>query len=348
MEKKRLQNDIYVKNEMRQKITIIIFVIIMFFMIIVSLLIGQYGFSIVDTIRYLVNHTVNADKTDTLIKIIINIRLPRTLSSVLIGGSLAVAGATYQCVFKNTLVSQDVLGVSTGACVGAAMAIVLNLSTYYIQFVSFFAGIITVILVLILSKIVKREKTLSMILSGVLIGGLMSSVLGYIKYIANPNTHLPEIVYWTMGNIASIDIYQIGYIVLPIIMCNLIIFTRRWNLNYFCYSDEEAKSLGVNISKERIIFVVCATILVSSAVSVAGSIGWIGLVVPNLSRLLVGSNNKKIIPASFFMGSCFLTLVDIINRIVSAAEVPISILTGIIGTPIFVCCLLTNSSKQKY
>lgn len=315
----------------------------------VSVLIGQYGVSPVETIKILVGAQVaSSDEIYTLLNIIVNIRLPRTIAAVLIGGALAVSGITYQCVFRNILVSQDVLGVSTGACTGAAIAIVLDLSVQYIQGLSFIMGLLSVMVVFFLAKAIKTEKTLSLILSGILVSGLMSSVLGYIKYMADPQTHLQSIIFWTMGDLSSIKISQIAQVLIPMMICILLIYLNRWKLNFFCYSDGEATNLGFNIKLYRAVFLVAATVLVSTAVSIAGSIGWIGLVIPQLVRTIVGTDNSDTVGLSFILGANFLLLMDVINRLISAAELPISILTGMVGTPIFVICLLLKQRGEKY
>ena len=312
------------------------------------MLIGQYGVTPIEMIKILMSkQNVTESELHTITSIMLNIRLPRTIAAVLIGGALAVAGITYQCVFRNILVSQDVLGVSTGACTGAAIAIVLDLSAYYIQGFSFVTGLLSVVVVFLLAQAIKTEKTLSLILSGILISGLMSSILGYIKYMADPETHLQSIIFWTMGDLSSISIGQISQVIIPMVVCVLIIYLNRWKLNFFCYSDGEATNLGFNIRSYRIVFLMAATILVSMAVSVAGSIGWIGLVIPQLVRTIVGTDNSDTVGLSFIMGANFLLLMDVINRVISAAELPISILTGMVGTPIFVVCLLLKQKGEK-
>lgn len=312
------------------------------------MLVGQYGVSPFKTIQILLDtQSASVGEVHTITSIMMNIRLPRTIAAVLIGGALAVAGITYQCVFRNILVSQDVLGVSTGACTGAAIAIVLDLSSCYIQGFSFVTGLLSVAVVFLLSRAIKTEKTLSLILSGILVSGLMASVLGYIKYMADPQTQLQSIVFWTMGDLSSISLEQILQVVIPMLICLLLIYLNRWKLNFFCYSDGEATNLGFNIKLYRIIFLLAATILVSTAVSISGSIGWIGLVIPQLVRTIIGTDNSDTVGLSFIMGANFLLLMDVLNRIISAAELPISILTGIVGTPIFVVCLLLKQRGEK-
>lgn len=348
MEKKRFQVDKYNTQKKKVRFITIGLFIALLFLTAVSLVVGQYGISPIRCLRIIFGIEKADTYTVTMLRnIILNIRLPRTIASVIIGGSLSIAGLTYQCVFRNMLVSQDILGVSTGACVGAATAIILNLSVYYIQGISFVAGMLSVFLVFLLSKTFKVEKTLSLILSGILISGLMSSILGYIKYTANPETHLQSIVYWIMGDLSSVNMTQIGQIIIPMVLCIIIILLNKWKLNFFCYSDTEAINIGFNINAFRAIFIICATILVSMAVSVAGAIGWIGLVMPLLVRTLVGTDNNDTAELSVIIGALFLLLMDIINRLISSAELPISILTGVVGTPIFVLCLILKQKGEQ-
>lgn len=348
MEKRKSQVDKYTQNKHKKARMTICLLIALVTMAVLSMLIGQYGISPVEATKILTGMQSATDsEIQTLSSIMLNIRLPRTIAAILIGGALAVAGITYQCVFRNVLVSQDVLGVSTGACTGAAVAIILDLSTYYIQGFSFATGMLSVAVVFLFAKTIKTEKTLSLILAGILVSGLMSSVLGYIKYMANPETHLQSIVFWTMGDLSSINMKQIYQVLIPMIVCLVLIYLNRWKLNFFCYSDGEATNIGFNIKAYRIMFLVSSTILVSVAVSISGSIGWIGLVIPQLVRTLISTDNTDTVGLSFIMGANFLLLMDVLNRLISTAELPTSILTGIVGTPIFVICLLLKQRGEK-
>lgn len=348
MEKRKSQVDNYHSGKQKKVRITIALLIVLLVLAFASMLIGQYGVSPIETIKILMGiQPASEGEVHTITSIMMNIRLPRTIAAILIGGALAVAGITYQCVFRNILVSQDVLGVSTGACTGAALAIILDLSAIYIQGFSFVTGMLTVAVVFLLSKMIKSERTLSLILAGILVSGLMASVLGYIKYMANPETHLQSIVFWTMGDLSTISMEQILQIALPIVVCILLIYFNRWKLNFFCYSDTEATNIGFNIKLYRILFLISSTILVSVAVSVSGSIGWIGLVIPLLVRTIIGTDNSDTLGLSFIMGAAFLLLMDVINRLISTAELPISILTGLVGTPIFVICLLLKQREEK-
>lgn len=346
MERKKLQINEFYQKQNKDMFRIAVLFLITVILFLTSLFIGQYGIKVVDAIKA-ISFIDNSTQSESFRNIIFNIRLPRTISSAVIGGILAISGLTYQCVFRNNLVSQDILGVSTSACVGAAIGIVMGMSAVSIQFLAFTFGILNILFVFLLSSRIKLDKTLSLVLSGILIGGAMSSVLGLIKYMANPETHLQAIVFWTMGDVSSVTYEQLLYIAFPVVVCTVIIFLKRWELNYFCYSDSEAKSLGINITMNRIIFIICSTVLVASAVSVSGSIGWVGLVIPQLVRIIVGTNNKYTVPLTFLMGSSFLLVVDIINRLISSAELPVSIISGIIGLPLFIVCWFVNTKEKQ-
>lgn len=277
-------NSVLAKQK-KNRITILLLAIGTLILTLMSLFVGQYGMPFIDTIKSVLGIAKEQDAT-VIRSIILNIRLPRTLAAIVIGGSLAVAGLTYQCVFRNNLASQDILGVSTSSCVGAALGIVLGLTTAHIQILAFAMGILNVVLVFLLASRVKLDKTLSLILSGILIGGVMSSVLAFIKYIANPQTQLQAIVFWTMGDISSITYDQLLFVAIPIIASLVILFLKRWGLNYFCYNDSEAKSLGVNIVRDRIIYLGCATVLVASSVSIKQEIEDLKAAATNVERFV--------------------------------------------------------------
>ena len=230
MEKKKLQIENLYQGKKKSLLWIfVLLLIITVFLAVVSLFVGQYGMSFFDTVKSVVGINSGVE-AENIRKIILNIRVPRTVASIVIGGILAIAGLTYQCVFRNTLVSQDILGVSTSSCVGAALGIVLGWSTLHIQFLAFALGVMNICLIFLLSSRIKLDKTLSLILSGILIGGAMSSVLALIKYMANPEVHLQAIVFWTMGDISSITLDQLGFIAVPVIVCTVILFAKSWIL----------------------------------------------------------------------------------------------------------------------
>ena len=318
-------------------------------LLLTSLFVGNYkAMAPIDVVKVLLNMVLGADYSvpNTISAIVLNIRIPRTLSAIIIGAALAAAGCCYQEVFKNDLASPDILGVSSGACVGAAIAIVAGASANMIQLGAFATGIITVVIVYLLSYVFKGNRTMSLLISGMLISGLMNSILGLIKYMANQETQLPSIVYWTMGDISAISMEQLGSVVVPMLICFVVLFVFRWRLNYFSISDNEAISMGINITLLRVIVIVSSTVLVGCAVSIAGTISWIGLVIPHLIKTIYGKNTRYSYPFSCMAGASFLLGIDIIGRLISTSEIPLSILTGIIGLIIFFGCLFLRRIKQ--
>ncbi len=315
-----------------------------------SMFVGNYSdMTAGDVIVVFINLIFDTDLyvSDTITAIVINIRIPRTLSAIIIGAALAGAGCCYQEVFRNDLASPDILGVSAGASVGAAIAIVAGVSVAMINIWSFCAGIITVGLVCLLSQLFKGNRIMSLLISGILISGFMNSVLGLIKYTANQETQLPSIVYWLMGDISSISIGQLGYITIPIMASLIVLFIFRWRLNYFRVSDSEAISTGININLTKAVVIVASTILVACSVAVAGVIAWIGLVIPHLIKTIYGENTRYTYPFSCIAGASFLVGIDVIGRLISTSEIPLSILTGIIGLVIFLVSFLIRRVKKN-
>ena len=331
MVKKKLKNSIFVLS------FLLLFILSLF-----SIFVGQYKLSFFETLNTLLGDNLN----NTARNIIYNIRVPRTISAILIGGALSVAGITYQNVFRNSIASQDILGASSGACIGASIGILLNMNSLYIQLLAFITGCLTIGLTYFTSSFLKMNKSISLLLSGILIGGVMSSILSLIKYLADPMQHLQTIVFWTMGDISNIDLIQIIYI-LPFLTIGIFtIYLLRWKLNYFAVEDYEAVNMGINITLYRNIFICASTMLISACVSVAGSIGWIGLTIPQLVRLIIGNNNEDSIKLTLVFGSCFLLTIDLINRLISSAEIPVSVISGFIGLPLFIFCIILESMRK--
>lgn len=340
MDNKKLnKKDIIVRS------ILIILVITLFCL---SMIVGNYsGIKIYSVVKILFTKLfgIENEYSTTINGIVINIRLPRTIAALIIGASLSASGCIFQELFQNELSSPDVLGVSSGSCVGASIAIILEYSAILIQLISFTFGIITIILTVLLS-LVFRKNSISILLSGILITGLMTSILSYIKIKANPETSLQSIVYWTMGSISSIEMKQILFAIIPMTISIVVMFFLRWRVNFLKLEKKEAISNGVNINLLKIICIICATLLTSSAVSIAGTIGWIGLAIPHLTRLIKGHNFKKYYVDTLLMGSSFLLLVDIIGRLSSKAEIPLSVFSGFIGITIFFICIIIRRKKE--
>ncbi|MBR1624943.1 MAG: iron ABC transporter permease [Clostridia bacterium] len=298
----------------------------------VSMFVGRYSIPAKDVFAFF----VGKDISDLSFRVIKFLRIPRTIIALLVGIALSVSGAVYQSAFNNKLVSPDLLGVSSGASVGACLAILLGLSSALISLFSFIAGFIAVILTVIIASIFKNKGNIILLLSGIAVGGLMSSFVGLIKYLADNELKLAEMTYWLLGDISG-STYNNIYVLAPIVVVfTSIIMLFSWKLNIISLGEKDARSLGVNYKLTMLIMIACATALTAGAVSVSGTIGWIGLVIPNLVRLIVGSDNRKVIPISILTGASFMIIVDMFARSLAPNEIPLSIITGIIGTPLFI------------
>ncbi len=302
-----------------------------------SLCIGRYSVDVQTTLAILASPLTHADASWTVndYNVIMNIRLPRVLAAFLVGAALALSGASYQGVFQNPLVSPDILGVSYGACVGAALSILLYMNTWQTQIFAFIGGLITVFVTVSIPKLMHRHTNVMMVLSGIIVGGFMSSILGLMKYVADPDTQLAEITYWQLGSIAKVNFDTLLYTAPVMIVAAIVLVAMRWRLNLISLGEEEARSLGVDLKRERGVIIVAATVLTASAVSVAGTIGWVGLIIPHVTRRIVGSDNKRLIPTVILVAAAFMLLVDLFARNISGYEIPLGILTGLVGAPIF-------------
>lgn len=307
-----------------------------------SISLGRYPISLTDIIYIIISNIfgLKHEIPEVVETVVFKIRLPRIFAAFLIGGSLSVAGASYQGIFNNPLVSPDILGVSAGAGFGAAVAILLSFNITGIQTVSFITGILAVIITIIISSKIKHgNQVLVIVLIGILVGTVFSSLISLTKFIADPYDKLPAITFWLMGSLTTITIKEVLMIIPPIILGLVPIYLIRWKLNVLSFGDEEAQTLGVDTKKTRLMVITCTTLLTASSVAVSGIIGWVGLVVPHMTRVLVGPDQQFLIPASFLLGGSFLLLVDTIARVLLPMEIPLGILTSLIGAPFFVWIL---------
>lgn len=277
--------------------------------------------------------------------IIVNLRLPRILMAIIVGAGLTCAGNTFQSLFSNPLATPDILGVTSGTCVGAILAIILSCGILGTQLIALAFGLVSVLFTI---KIAGRNKNGSMIylvLAGVIASSLFNAIGSLLKYTADPQDKLPEITYWLMGSFTSAT-YQKLLIGSPLIIVGIvIIYLLRWRLNILALSEDEAKASGIDLKKTRMIFILASTLINASAVSMCGQIGWIGLLIPHCARMLVGSNNRYVVPLSISLGASFMILIDTLSRSLTVIELPLSILTAIIGAPVFI--LLLNRSKLR-
>jgi iron complex transport system permease protein len=285
------------------------------------------------------------EKPTAMENVVFVLRIPRIIGAIVIGAALSLSGAVYQSVFKNPLVSPDILGVSSGASVGAATAILLGGSILTRQILAFVIGLAAVLLSNAIPKLLKNSSNLMLVLSGTIVGGFMCSVLGVLKFIAEEDTELSSIIYWQMGSVQSVKMDVLLYVSPIFIVGAVILVLLSWQLNIMSFGENEARTLGVNLKLLRGVTIIMASMLTASAVSISGTIGWIGLIIPHLCRLCVGSDNTKVIPVSMLMGALFLLIMDTVARTVTSLEVPLSILTGLIGAPVYAWLLWKQKAR---
>jgi len=344
-----MYNDhIEIQNEHKQRRRYHLLMLGMFILlltiILLSFWVGYYPLSPSQVITaFLSKFGYQGDILPQSVTIFWRIRLPRILSAVFIGASLSVAGSTYQGMFRNPLVSPDILGVSSGASLGAAFAILSGASNWIVQISAFVGGIVAVIASYMISRKSSFSQTLSLVLTGSMIMSLCNAGVTMIKYVADPNDVLQQITFWLMGSLTKTDMDAFRWSVLPMIIGLVVIFTLRWRINLLTLDEEEAKSLGINIQHYRIIFIIASTLLSAASVCLGGLIGWVGLMVPHLARGLVGVDYDRLIPASAMLGAGYLVLMDDIARSVLSMELPLGVVTSIMGAPFFIYLI----SKQR-
>jgi iron complex transport system permease protein len=277
--------------------------------------------------------------------VIWQIRGPRVLAAALVGASLAIAGTAFQGLFRNPLVSPELLGASSGAALGAVIGIYLALGVFAIQAFAFVGGLVAVSAVYLIGSAIRaRDPVLVLVLTGVVIGALLGAGVGLVKYIADPYNQLPAMTFWLLGSLAAINVSDLVPLFGPVALGTLVLLALRWRMNVMSLPDEEARALGVSTGPLRIAIVAAATLVTSASVAAAGIIGWVGLVVPHIARTLVGPDFARLVPAAALLGGGFLLLIDTLARNMTAIEVPLGVLTALIGTPFFVW-LLASMSK---
>lgn len=313
-----------------------------------SFVLGRYDVPLWQVVRILTDralrtlHLGGLTKTweDNMAIAVCNIRLPRILLGCLVGGCLSVAGTAYQSVFRNPMAAPDLLGASSGACFGAALAILLGLGSRGITAVAFVCSLATVLVVYGVGSRVRGNRVTGILLAGIMVSSLFSAGTSYVKLVADPSNQLPAITYWLMGSLSGCRMSDVRFVLLPMALGFLPLFFLRWRINLLTLGDDVARSVGVHADRLRLVTVLCATLLTASAVSVSGMIGWVGLVIPHLSRRLVGNDCRKLLPCSALFGAIFLLLVDDVSRNLLAVEIPIGILTAFVGAPFFLYLML--------
>lgn len=310
---------------------------------VICLGLGRFWVPPVEVVRILIAESglMSLEPTwnDQMRTVVMSIRLPRLIASLLIGGALAIAGATFQGIFRNPLVSPDLLGISNGAAVGASIAILMRLPALTIQFSALAMGLVTVFITTRIPRLFRQNSPLMLVLAGVIMSGFMAALLGVAKFVADPEDELGQIVFWTLGSVATVKLSDVALVVIPMLIAIVVLVMLRWRVTLLSLGDAEARSLGVNVTRVRGVMIICATITTAGAVSLAGTISWVGLIIPHLARLIVGEENRFLVPLSLILGAEFMLVVDTLARTLTGSEIPLSIITGVLGAPLFLLLL---------
>lgn len=308
-----------------------------------ALAVGQYPLGLGEVAAVLWSALAGgAPPTELMERVVLQVRLPRVLAAMAVGAALAGAGAAYQSMFRNPLVSPDILGVSSGAGLGAVLAIFLSLPVAMIQLSSFAGGLAAVAIVYAIARAVRsvHDEVLVLVLAGVIIGALFSAGISLLTYLADPYDQLPVITFWLLGSLASARGAEL-WTALPLMLLALApLALLRWRVDLMSLGDEEAQALGMNTARVRLVLVAAATLMSAAAVSLAGMVGWVGLVVPHMARMLVGPSFPRLLPVALLLGAAYLLAVDTVARNVTASEIPLGVLNALVGAPVFLALLV--------
>ncbi len=302
-----------------------------------SLFVGRFPISPGDVGHILLGHILPLahHRPAPIDTIVMQIRLPRALMAMFVGAGLAISGAAYQGMFRNPLVSTDILGVTAASGFGAAVALLISSNALQMQLLSFAFGLAGVALTYLLARVYRSTPGLMLVLSGVVVAAFFSALLSGAKYVADPESKLPAITYWLLGSLNGASLKGLVMILPPITAGSIGLLLMGWRLNVLTMGDEEARSLGVRTEWLKGGIIVCTTLITAAAVSACGIVGWVGLVIPHIGRMLVGPDHRLLLPASLSIGATFLLLVDDIARTATVGDIPLGILTAIIGAPFF-------------
>jgi len=327
---------------------LLLLLLVLLLVFVISFTIGRYPVTPAEVLEVLRARLMSAPRSGSteIDVVVMTIRLPRILAAMLVGSALSVSGAAYQGLFRNPMVSPGILGVSAGASFGAALAILCGFGMAGIQSLAFLTGLAAVAATWAIGAGLGRrsDPVLIMVLAGIIIGTLFSAFVSLVKFVADPYNTLPAITFWLMGSLASIKLADLSIAAAPMIIGTLVLNALAWQLNVLCFGDDEARALGLETGRLRCVFILCATLVTASAVAISGIIGLVGLIVPHLARQLVGPDHKVLLPASAVLGAAFLLVVDDLARALIAVEIPLGIVTSIIGAPFFLY-LLSRSRR---
>jgi iron complex transport system permease protein len=338
-----------VKDTRTIKILNVIFLIVMPIVVaIICLGIGRYHLSFGDVIKLIMTYAKEGKGAinPSEYSVVFSVRLPRILLAILCGAGLSTSGAAFQALFANPLVTPDTLGVASGACFGAALAIITtDANMMWIQTVALIVGILAIVLTNSLSKKNGQSSAIMIILSGMVVSSLFQALLSLVKYVADPEQDLPSITYWLMGSLSGTS-YKALALGAPFIIIGLIVlYLLKWRMNILSLNEDEARAMGINLKFLKGIVIVASAMITAACVSMCGQVGWVGLLIPHTVRMIYGSNNQKVIPACISVGAIFMLIIDTVARAASAAEIPVSILTAIIGAPVFIGLLKKTGGK---
>lgn len=313
-----------------------------------SFVMGRYGVPLGQVVRILLSGVLPLEQTWTgnMAIAVLNVRLPRILLACLVGCGLSAAGTGYQTVFQNPMAAPDILGASSGACFGAALAILTGQGAVMITVFAFLASLLSVALVYLVGNHTRGNRVVNLLLAGIMVGSLFSACTSYIKLVADPTNQLPQITYWLMGSLSGTRMGTVKFAAVCMAVGLVPLLLLRWRMNLLTLSPDEARAMGVYTDRLRLAVILSSTVLTAAAVSVSGMIGWVGLVIPHLSRRIVGSDCRRLMPMSCLFGAAFLLLVDNMARCLTATEIPIGILTAFVGAPFFIYLMVKGGDRS--
>ncbi|WP_313583833.1 FecCD family ABC transporter permease [Lacrimispora sp.] len=336
-----MKNTVWIRHNKFTITAILTMVMLPITTAIICLCIGRMNLSIIEVMNTLFD-AAKGNRQSQNYSIVINLRAPRIIMAIIVGAGLTCAGNAFQSLFSNPLATPDVLGVTSGTCVGAIIAIIMSMGIMETQLLALAFGLFAVWITMILARDRNGQSVVFLVLAGVIISALFNAVGSLLKYTTDPLDKLPAITYWLMGSFTSAS-YKKIMVGSPLILTGIaVIYLMRWKLNILSLSSDEARASGMDLKKTRLVFVLAATIITASCVSMCGQVGWIGLLIPHCSRMLVGSNNRYVVPVGISIGASFMIIIDTFSRSISVIELPLSILTAIIGAPVFISLLKRN------
>lgn len=341
----------------RHRLVLLLCALILCAVALVSMAAGRYWVPPNEILRILFNEATAVAGGDGLVRrtwtdqeatVILDVRLPRVLLAFLVGGALSLGGACLQALFRNPLVSPDIIGVTAGASFGGVLVLTLGLSGGWMVGGAFGFGLAALSGVLLLGRMGGRSNAMLMIvLGGIVVAAFFNALVSFMTYIADPYSELPSIVHWLLGSIAAASYDKVLTALVPVALGAVVVLALRWRLNVLSLGDDDAAALGVNPHRSRVLLLCAVALMTAGTVAVAGAVGWVGLVVPHLARLWVGPDHRVLLPASLLLGGTYLMLIDTLSRSITSSELPLGILTAVIGAPVFVVLLARSQKKGE-